>query len=375
MGKKENNRISRGLFIKCLKRLIPIHLRHHIRSMKKEFDVYGTNRLFLSSFDYVSDERKNNIVMINHPLILISQIQRSGGTLMSQLFDDHPECFAHPSEIMWGKPKHNWPDLDLYKINPKRYYEQLYEDLNDRYIKTGYSKKPAYSPMKKEAFPFIFNKALQKKIFVELVRSSPPSSQREVLNKYMTSYFNAWLDYQDLYRVGKKYLTGFTPRVNMYPGSAERFFQDYPDGYMISIIRQPADWYVSAKKHVPKKYGDIVIATELWFNSTKSSLELKRNHPDQIILVLFEDLVQKTKLIMQEICKIIGLSWNNILTVPTFNSMPIMADSSFNVKKHGIIQETLFRQKELTEYEIQFIDNKTRALYKQAASVSIKGRR
>ena len=30
-------------------------------------------------------------VDVNVPLVLISQVQRSGGTLLSQLFDGHPE--------------------------------------------------------------------------------------------------------------------------------------------------------------------------------------------------------------------------------------------------------------------------------------------
>ena len=41
-----------------------------------------------------------HISPVNSPLALISQIQRSGGSLLSQLFDGHPEIHAHPHELM-----------------------------------------------------------------------------------------------------------------------------------------------------------------------------------------------------------------------------------------------------------------------------------
>ena len=41
---------------------------------------------------------------VHEPMLLISQVQRSGGTLLAQLFDGHPECLAHPYELKWGRP-------------------------------------------------------------------------------------------------------------------------------------------------------------------------------------------------------------------------------------------------------------------------------
>ena len=58
--------------------------------------------------------RLEHVVEVREPLVLVSQVQRSGGTLLSQLFDGHPECHAHPSEIYIGHPrKWDWPPLDL----------------------------------------------------------------------------------------------------------------------------------------------------------------------------------------------------------------------------------------------------------------------
>ena len=43
--------------------------------------------------------RLDHLVEVREPLVLVSQVQRSGSTLLGQLFDAHPECHAHPYEI------------------------------------------------------------------------------------------------------------------------------------------------------------------------------------------------------------------------------------------------------------------------------------
>ena len=81
-----------------------------------------------------------NYTPVTAPLILISQIQRSGGTLLSQLFDGHPEIHAHPSELMIGYPsKNNWPKLDL-SDKPERWFDILFEDKVIEHFKEGYKK-------------------------------------------------------------------------------------------------------------------------------------------------------------------------------------------------------------------------------------------
>jgi hypothetical protein len=38
-------------------------------------------------------------MFIDAPLFLVSQIPRSGGSMLAQLFDGHPQVYAHPAEI------------------------------------------------------------------------------------------------------------------------------------------------------------------------------------------------------------------------------------------------------------------------------------
>jgi hypothetical protein len=69
--------------------------------------------------------RLEHAVPVREPLVLISQIQRSGGTLLLQLFDGHRQCHVDPYELKIGHPKkHNWPPLDLSR--PETWFETLY---------------------------------------------------------------------------------------------------------------------------------------------------------------------------------------------------------------------------------------------------------
>ena len=69
--------------------------------------------------------------------MLVSQIERSGGTLLSRLFDGHPECHAHPRELEIGYPnkKRHWPPIDLAR--PENWFEMLHETHVGKYRRKG----------------------------------------------------------------------------------------------------------------------------------------------------------------------------------------------------------------------------------------------
>jgi len=66
----------------------------------------------LDEYRQLGRVRTDHVVRVREPMVLVSQIQRSGGTLLSRLFDGHPECHAHPYELKIGH-KARWPKLDL----------------------------------------------------------------------------------------------------------------------------------------------------------------------------------------------------------------------------------------------------------------------
>ena len=312
----------------------------------------------------------DHISAVTAPIALISQIQRSGGSLLSQLFDGHPEIHAHPHELKIGYPKkYQWPKIDLNKP-PTQWFNILFENSVIRHFREGYQKE-RNSDM---TFPFIFIPALQKKIFLHYLDAIETIKLRDVFDAYMTSYFSAWLNNQSI-QGQKKYITAFTPRLSMSKENMGSFFEIYPDGRLISIIRDPKNWYPSALRHNRKikkdKYDDIHRAMNQWKECALSTLENNEKYGYQVCVILFEDLVSKTEPVMRHLAGFLDLEFDPILLKPTFNKIPIGANTSFQLEKSTIMDSTLNRHKTLTPDELEIIRSNTNKTYKLVAEKAI----
>jgi hypothetical protein len=305
-----------------------------------------------------------NLSPVTSPLALISQIQRSGGTLLAQLFDGHPEIHAHPHELKIGKPKkYIWPKIDL-NDNFERWFYILFEDDTIEHFKGGYRKERKQD----ETFPFIFLPSLQKKIFLYYLESFEPITLRNVFDAYMTSYFGAWLNYQNCYGQ-KKYITAFAARLAMDENNTESFFEVYPDGRLISIIRDPKNWFPSALRHNEyikrNKYQDIENALNQWKESALTTLRNKKTYGERVCIIRFEDLIGKTEAVMRSLAEFLDIEFDRSLLIPTFNGFPIKANTSFESEQHGIMKSTLARHKTLSKEDLEIIDKTTQKEYQE----------
>lgn len=299
-----------------------------------------------------------NLSPVTSPLALISQIQRSGGTLLAQLFDGHPEIHAHPHELKIGKPKkYIWPKIDL-NDNFERWFYILFEDDIIEHFKGGYRKERKQD----ETFSFILLPSLQKKIFLRYLDSVESITLRDVFDAYMTSYFGAWVNYQNSYGQ-KKYITAFTARLAMDKGNVDSFFEVYPDGRLISIIRDPKNWFPSALRHNEyikrDKYTDMNLALSQWRESALTTLRNKETYGDNVCIIRFEDLIGKTEEVMRHLSNFLDIEFDDTLLTPTFNGFPIKANTSFESEQHGIMRSTLSRHKTLSDEDVKTIDTLT----------------
>lgn len=280
--------------------------------------------------------RQRWIVKIQAPMLLISQVQRGGGTLLNRLFDGHPECVTHPMELRWGRPKKwDWPSFtptpdlsarDAFALLDERWISKLIQD-------GGYNKYAQWTltsqPEEARLYPFVFDRELQFDLFAREYASAASGTRRDVLNAWLTALFNAWLDYQNLYASPKRWVTSFIPRVVSHPDSLQRFFDDYPDGFLVTLVRHPVSWFASASRHTFPDAPEVAI--KFWRESTRGSLAAAETYGDRVMVVLFEDLVTRTEAVMRAICARIGLTFDPVLLRPTYNGMPVLSDSSFHL--------------------------------------------
>jgi sulfotransferase family protein len=317
--------------------------------------------------------RRENAEPVDQPLALICQAQRSGGTLLVRLFDAHPQCHAHPHELLIGYPKpHTWPELPLDE-GPEVWFAKLKEGyLSTLYIK-GRRKIPLKAPGEKTkgmgSYPFLLPPTFQRAIFLEEVeRRRPITSEREILDAYMTSLFNGWLDNQNLRGRKKEWVVAFSPRRAWGEG-LDKFFELYPEGRLISILRDPLGWFASAQGRDPD--SDPTAPLDVWLRSAGEMLEASERHEDRVRIVRFDQLVLNTGQAMRGLADFLGIDFDPILTEPTFNGYPVGPNSSFAEDRTGVVADPVERYKEVLSPEQQeLIAERCDELYREVLAVA-----
>jgi hypothetical protein len=295
---------------------------------------------------------------VTSPLALISQIEGSGGSLLNQLFDGHPELHVHPHELMIGYPeRHVWPKIDL-DDRPERWFETLFEDMVDEYNEEGYKR----GREDKQTFPFVFISSLQREIFLNYLNSIQSITLRDVFDAYMTSYFGAWLSNQN-YNGPKKAVTAFSSKLAMTEENMELFFEVYPEGRLISLVRDPEDWFAAVRKHRPKRYGDVSKAAHQWNEGVQAALRNKERYGDRVCFIKFKDVVSKTRAVMLYLAEFLGIAFQDILLVPTFNTLPLGINTSFQGEDRGEVNSPRSREEIGTTEELNTIERATSEMY------------
>ena len=123
------------------------------------------------------------------PLLLISQLPRSGGSLLSQLLDAHPQVLVYPGEMKVGYPsKSNWPQLDPTE-SPELLYATLYHWDLAAMASAGHLKLGAVL-QDAPRIPFTYSAVTHAKQF--LAALPRVRSARDVLDTYFTTLFASW---------------------------------------------------------------------------------------------------------------------------------------------------------------------------------------
>lgn len=279
---------------------------------------------------------------IRRPLLMVAQVQRSGGTLFSQLLDGHSELWVFPGEMHIAKPKSSWPT-----VRPEQYPSITFRKLVDHrcieYARVGYSKTLRGSA--KESFNYDVN--LHHSQFCAMFRELPPKSSREILDMFFTSFFATWRR-RASNRTDEReptYYCGFAAGFEADENAVMRYFRDYPDGHLVSLLRSPDNWLPSAlkKETSRRKFQDVRKALGKW---RKSADAIERNlnlYPGRVTVIDFRSLILNTRDVMEEFCTRLGLKFEEAVLSPSFDGLPIESNSSFQAVKGSIDTSVLLR--------------------------------
>lgn len=295
--------------------------------------------------------RRESIVPVREPLVLISQIQRSGGTLLNALLDGHPDFHVHPYELHIGHPsKAEWPALDL-SAGPDQWLELLAEPVLRQLFASGYRKKPEMRKIENyPTLPFTVMPTLIERLFRLLCTDDPPETQRQVIDRYFTAFFNAWIDNQGLREESKRWVAAFAPRT-AWGESRARFLSDYPDGRLVILLRDPRAWYASASRF-SLRYADLDESIDLWKLGATEVAAAKRERPEGTLVVSYEALIREPERVMRALAEWLGILWSPALLLPTFNRLPVRPNTSYELSETGIRDESLERWREELDREV-----------------------
>jgi hypothetical protein len=255
---------------------------------------------------------------------------------------------------------------------PEEWFEKLSEERLGSLFLKGRRRVPLKGITVEEGetlLPFMLPPAFQRLLFLDEVgRRGPLASEREVMDCYMTSLFNAWLDNQNLRGVEKRWVVAFSPR-RAWGDGLERFFSVYPDGRLISILRDPLSWFTSAKGRAPG--ADPGTLLDIWKRSAREMLEARRRFGDGVAVVRFDELVLDTAGAMRRLAAWLAIQFDDRLLTPTFNGYPVGPNSSFQTSRTGVVSEPVERYRELlTDEQQERIRGECDELYREALALT-----
>ena len=325
------------------------------------------------------------------PLILISQLPRSGGSLLSQLFDGHPQLYAYPYEMRIGYPgKSTWPAFDP-REGPERLFAKLFHTELGQFAARGY-RKPGKAKTKHDRLSFDYSPIAHYQAFISLLDSrsrwrkpwsyfakfsqtgreaSVTRARRQVLDSYFAGFFSAWPGGKP---ADPRYISGFVPNLALTKASIDGFFRDYPDGRLISIMRSPADWFVSRRahtKHGVVRYADLENQMANWNKMANNAHIYRRRYGDRFLLLSFRELVTNREGTMRRVCKWGSIDFHPSLLQQTFGGQEIMPNTNFEDKPDRLSEAVLERSSQLDASEKALVHELTKAMQARLAEAGV----
>lgn len=304
-----------------------------------------------------------------NPLILITQLHRSGGTLFSQLLDGHSQIQAHPHELFIGKPeKWDWPELGDVLDDATAVFESLKEDKIAAIGSAGLFIKPGSNKAAKgQDVPFSYNLDRHREAFIEIYPKVRSRSQRLAIQLYLHTFFGAWPEYKSSGR--ERYVSCFLPHIIMHDESMNRLLRDFPDLFLVNLIRSPDTWLASLVNHIRLDLGDqkqVLKNLERWRLSVKAIVALQENPAVQSFVTSYEAIVTQSRDEMQRFCNQAGLSFEPALLLPTVSGFPVLPNSSYRRTASGINTDSLRLREPLPESVEGLIRERYLPVYRKA---------
>lgn len=281
-------------------------------------------------------------------LIMLSAWHEQGGNYTHRLFDSHPQCITYPFESLLGTPLSRnllcGPD---HPVGQRYAYpafdtswdvEQVYDAFDDRELKT-YLRTPKVSKFRDCGM--VMDEEKRRAAFVSALAGISGTRTR-CRPAYIEAFFRAtdeaWTNRARLN--SETHYVGYSPPIHL---DADRFFEDFPEGHMVQVIRNPFSGYADHKKRaVPlslERYCDI------WNVCAVVGATNEITHRFRYHQVLYESLIDPRQNLKTYICLLYDLGLQTVpqMPEPSFNRAPLLEGRAYPWGTIGVGNESTNR--------------------------------
>jgi hypothetical protein len=139
-------------------------------------------------------------------------------------------------------------------------------------------------------------------------------------------------------------------------------------------MRDPWSWYASARRWEPR-WRDREYALDHWCRAARGTLKWRKQTKGSFFILSFEDLLSRTEETMRRLAAWLEIEYVPELLVPTFNGLPIGANTSFGDVSTEVSAKPLERaRQELDDDDIAFITERAGPEYERVLKVLDKER-
>ncbi|MCG2694429.1 sulfotransferase [Candidatus Parcubacteria bacterium] len=279
--------------------------------------------------------------------IHIAGYPKSGTTLLSALFDNHPQLVVLPfelrdlfkkivSEICYDKKcsKKEKIDCIIRKIDNFKSDEMVGVFLREKYRAGNLN------------ILEINHTCFKNKLIDRLNKSK---NDKEFILSIIESYY----DVENSNKQDKRAWVEKTPHNYLFFPLLRRWFGE--DVILLHIVRDPFDIYSSLKQKVNINLTIDAFCKE-WQFAQKLSILAKKNIKNYHI-IQYEQLVANPEIIMKKVCNWLQIDFNDLLLQPTKNGKIWLGNSSYDMRYTEVSQGSIGAHKGiLTDEEIEEIN-------------------
>lgn len=184
--------------------------------------------------------------------------------------------------------------------------------------------------------PFGLEPGALRRLFAFEMAAAPPSTDRDVLDRYLSAYFNAWHDGGPSDSPGDaRWIVDFEPGVLANRERMRLFDVNYPDGRVLAVVRDPWTWTASAQR-LNRRFADLDTALAYWLRSTEAAVARFAADPERALLLTFDELILRTRSTMERVCRFLEIAFDERLLSPTLGGEPADANSSLGIESAGV---------------------------------------